>query len=179
MKKIKYFLPLVFFIVLGLFLLRGIQLDPHELPSPLIGKPVPSFLLPELSGERTLTPDDLKGRVFLLNVWATWCVSCKMEHPYLLQLARQGVVVIGLNYKDDRQKALQWLKDLGNPYAFNIADEEGRLGLDLGVFGAPETYLIDQQGIIRRKHVGVINDQVWETLGPAYLQLRDEKPHGP
>lgn len=174
MKKIKYFLPLLFFFVLGLFLLRGIELDPDELPSPLIGKTMPVFTLPELSTAKTLTQDDLKGRAVLLNVWATWCVSCKMEHPYLVQLARQGVVVIGLNYKDDRQQALSWLQELGNPYAFNITDVEGRLGLDLGVFGAPETYLIDKQGIIRHKHVGVLNDRVWATLGPAYQQLHDQ-----
>lgn len=173
MKKIKYFLPLLVFVFLGLFLLRGIKLDPDELPSPLIGQPVPAFRLPELSADKVLTVDDLKGKVILLNVWATWCVSCKMEHPYLLNLAKEGVIIVGLNYKDDKQQALQWLKELGNPYAFNIADAEGRLGLDLGVFGAPETYLIDKEGIIRHKHVGVINNQVWETLLPVYQKYHD------
>lgn len=174
MKKIKYFLPLLVFVLLGLFLLKGIGLDPDELPSPLIGKSVPAFTLPELSSGKSLTPDDLKGKVILLNVWATWCVSCKIEHPYLLQLTKEGVIIVGLNYKDDRGQALQWLKNLGNPYLFNISDMQGRLGLDLGVFGAPETYLIDKQGIIRHKHVGVINDHVWKTLRPIYQTLHDQ-----
>jgi len=171
MKKIKYFLPLLVFILVGLFLLRGIELDPEELPSPLIGKPVPAFLLHELSTEKILTEQDLKGQVFLLNVWATWCISCKIEHPYLLQLAQQGIVIIGLNYKDDKQKALEWLKHLGNPYALNILDLEGKLGLDLGVFGAPETYLVDKTGIIRHKHVGVMDERAWKTLAPVYQQF--------
>jgi len=174
MKKIKYFLPLLVFVLLGLFLLRGIELDPDELPSPLIGKSVPDFTLPELSTGKSLTPDDLKGKIVLLNVWATWCVSCKIEHPYLLQLAQDGIVIVGLNYKDDSEQAMQWLKNLGNPYAFNIVDMQGKLGLDLGVFGAPETYLIDKQGIIRHKHVGVINEHVWETLGPEYQKYHDQ-----
>jgi len=174
MKKIKYFLPLLIFCLLGLFLLKGIELDPDELPSPLIGNPTPSFTLPELSSEKILTAEDLKGRVILLNVWATWCVSCKIEHPYLLKLAQEGIVIVGLNYKDDKQQALKWLETLGNPYAFNIIDMDGKLGLDLGVFGAPETYLIDKQGIIRHKHVGVINERVWETLGPVYQKYHDQ-----
>lgn len=174
MKKIKYFLPLLVFALLGLFLLKGIDLKPDDLPSPLIGKPVPDFLLPELATEKSLTTDDLKGKVILLNVWATWCISCKMEHPYLLQLAQDGITIVGLNYKDDQDQALDWLKNLGNPYAFNILDIQGRLGLDLGVFGAPETYLIDKQGIIRHKHVGVIDDKVWETLRPLYQSLYDQ-----
>jgi len=171
MKKLKYFLPLLIFVLLGFFLLRGIELDPDELPSPLVGKPVPLFQLPELLTEKTLTPDDLKGRVVLLNVWATWCISCKIEHPYLLQLSEEGVIIIGLNYKDDRRQALLWLENLGNPYDFTIVDADGRLGLDLGVFGAPETYLIDKNGIIRHKHVGVINEQVWSNLKPIYQDL--------
>lgn len=174
MKKIKYFLPLLVFVSLGVFLLRGIELDPDELPSPLIGKPVPAFTLLELSSGKNLTSDDLKGKVILLNVWATWCVSCKMEHPYLLQLSKEGVMIAGLNYKDDNQQAIQWLEELGNPYIFNIVDAQGKLGLDLGVFGAPETYLVDTQGIIRYKHVGTLNERVWQDLQPLYQEL-----HGP
>jgi len=171
MKKIKYFLPLFVFLLVGLFLLRGIELDPDELPSPLIGKAIPPFSLPELSTGNLLTPEDLKGRVILLNVWATWCVSCKFEHPYLLKLAQDGVPIAGLNYKDYGDEARQWLTNLGNPYFLNIADKQGKLGLDLGVFGAPETYLIDREGVIRHKHVGVIDERVWESLRPLYTQL--------
>jgi len=151
-------------------LLRGIELDPTELPSPLIDKPFPDFQLQELRSGKALTAADLKGKAVLLNVWATWCVSCKMEHPFLLQLAKEGVVIVGLNYKDDSSQALLWLQNLGDPYVFNISDPQGKLGLDLGVFGAPETFIIDQQGIVRHKHVGVIDQRVWDTLAPIYRQ---------
>lgn len=117
-----------------------------------------------------------KGEVTLLNVWATWCISCRVEHPYLVDLAaNQGVRIIGLNYKDDSDEARKWLKNLHNPYQFSVVDADGRLGLDLGVFGAPETYVVDKQGIIQYKHVGVVDDRVWQAkLRPIVQQLRQQ-----
>jgi len=173
MDKLKYFLPLLMFAALGFFLMSGIGRDPEELPSPLIGKQVPVFFLPELSSGELLDSSALKGKVVLLNVWATWCVSCRIEHPYLLELQQQGVAIVGLNYKDDSVAARDWLKTLGNPYQLNLADTEGRLGLDLGVFGAPETFLIDREGIIRYKHVGVMDARSWADIEPLYRQLHD------
>lgn len=172
MQKLKFFLPLILFLALVVLFLRGLELDPTEMPSALIDKPVPAFSLPALHEDKLLTQQELAGEVTLLNVWATWCISCRAEHPMLNQLAEQGIRIVGLNYKDDRQKARQWLKDLGNPYAINIVDAQGKLGLDLGVFGAPETFLIDKQGVIRFKHVGVIDERVWrEILAPVYHSL--------
>lgn len=176
-KKIIYFLPVIFFIVLGVFLFRGISLDPSDMPSALIDKSVPIFSLPALAGDQQLSNTNLHGEVTLLNVWATWCVSCRMEHPYLLKLSQQGVRIAGLNYKDDNAKAVAWLHELGDPYVFTIADKTGNLGLDLGVFGAPETFLIDREGVIRYKRVGVIDERVWlEELQPIYQQLRATPP---
>jgi cytochrome c biogenesis protein CcmG/thiol:disulfide interchange protein DsbE len=172
MKKIIYFLPVIFFVVLGVFLFRGIRLDPSVVPSALIDKPIPPFLLPALDGSKQLTELDLRDKVILVNVWATWCVSCRMEHPYLLKLSREGVHIAGLNYKDDNTKAMAWLQELGNPYTINIADQKGSLGLDLGVFGAPETFLIDRSGIIRYKRVGVIDEHIWlDEIEPIYKKL--------
>lgn len=170
--RLKLFIPLILFGVLALFLFRGLSLDPKEMPSALINRPLPQFSLPALTQERLLTRKDVVGKVALLNVWATWCVSCRVEHPYLRQLADSGVPVYGLNYKDDDADAIRWLQELGNPYLFNIADRQGSLGLDLGVYGAPETYLLDVDGVIRYRHVGVVDENVWQTiLQPAYLEL--------
>jgi len=172
MKKLVYFLPIILFVILGIFLFRGIQLDPSEMPSALIDKPLPTFLLPTLDGTKNISDLDVRGKVTLINVWATWCVSCRMEHPYLLELTKQGVHIIGLDYKDDDIKAKQWIKELGNPYALIIADKTGSLGLDLGVFGAPESFLLDKNGIIRYKRVGVIDERVWrEEIQPVYETL--------
>ena len=172
MKKIIYFLPIILFIILGVFLFRGISLDPTEMPSALIDKPVPEFSLMAVDGKQKYTNADLRGEVTLLNVWATWCVSCRMEHPYLLKLSQQGVRIAGIDYKDDQLKALAWLQELGNPYAINIADQNGSLGLDLGVFGAPETFMVDRQGVIRYKRVGVIDERVWiDEMQPIYAAL--------
>lgn len=172
MQKVKFFLPLILFVGLAILFLRGLQLDPTDMPSALIDKPLPVFSLPALKEGVTITQNDLMGEVMLLNVWATWCVSCRAEHAMLNKLSSQGVKIIGLNYKDDSLKATRWLTDLGNPYAVTISDSEGTLGLDLGVFGAPETYMIDAQGIIRFKHVGVIDDRVWQTImAPVFHAL--------
>lgn len=170
MQRFKLFLPLLIFIPLALLLVKALQLNPQELPSALLDKPVPEFQLRSLQQpDKTLTRADLLGQKMLLNVWATWCPSCRVEHPWLLKLAReQGVRIVGLNYKDERNAALAWLQRFENPYVFNIYDVEGRLGLDLGVYGAPETFVVDSAGIIRFKHVGVINETVWqETLLPV------------
>lgn len=162
MQKLKFFLPLFIFALLALLFLRGLELDPQEMPSALIDKPVPAFKLPQLNSEAPVTEQSLLGKVYLLNVWATWCVSCKVEHPYLMLLAEQGVNIVGVNYKDDIGKAEAWLQKLGDPYLLNIIDANGKLGLDLGVFGAPETYVVDAKGIIRFKHVGIVDERVWQ-----------------
>lgn len=170
--RLKLFLPLFLFAVLALFLFRGLSLDPRELPSALIDRPVPAFRLPELGSGSMVGEDDLRGAVSLLNVWATWCVSCRVEHPYLRQLADSGVPIYGLNYKDEDAAALRWLAELGDPYRLNIVDREGSLGVDLGVYGAPETYLLDGDGVIRYRHVGVVDERVWQgVLRPLYEEL--------
>ena len=175
-SRLRLFLPLFLFTVLALFLFRGLSLDPKELPSALIDRPLPEFSLPDLASGDTRTRVNLTGEVGLLNVWATWCISCRVEHPYLVSLAESGVPVFGLNYKDEDAAALQWLQDLGDPYRFSVADREGTFGLDLGVYGAPETYLIDAAGIIRYRHVGVVDERVWqETLQPLYASLVGEQ----
>jgi cytochrome c biogenesis protein CcmG/thiol:disulfide interchange protein DsbE len=171
--RLKLFLPLFLFALLALLLFRGLFLDPSEMPSALIDRPLPAFNLPALGGEEQLSRDDVTGQVALLNVWATWCVSCRVEHPYLQQLADSGIPIYGLNYKDSDDAAQGWLDELGDPYRFNIADREGTLGLDLGVYGAPETYLLDASGVVRYRHVGVVNEDVWRTvLEPLYLELK-------
>lgn len=170
--RLKLFLPLFIFAVLALVLFRGLSLDPKELPSALIDQPLPPFSLPALGSTEILSEADIKGQPALLNVWATWCVSCRVEHPYLHQLAERGVAIYGINYKDDDAAAMRWLAELGDPYRANIADREGTLGLDLGVYGAPETYLVDAQGVIRYRHVGVVDERVWSgILQPIYQEL--------
>ena len=173
MSRLKLFLPLAIFGLLAGLFWRGLSLDPTAMPSALIDKPMPAFDLPLLLQPDTRqTQQALQGQVSLVNVWATWCVSCRVEHPYLVSLAQQGVNIIGLNYKDDTAAAQKWLQDLGNPYQFVIVDQDGRLGIDLGVFGAPETYLVDKRGMIRYRHVGVIDEKVWtETLLPLVQEL--------
>jgi len=169
-------LPLAIFLLVAVFLYRGLFLDPTELPSALIGKPLPSFSLPSVEDpQRLISAEDVKGKPALVNVWATWCVACKVEHPVLNKLAQQGVNIYGVNYKDDNAAAQKWLQDFHDPYQLNIRDEQGSLGLDLGVYGAPETFIVDKQGIIRHKYVGVIDERVWrEQLAALYQELVDE-----
>lgn len=172
MKNLKLFIPFGIFVVLALFLLKGLDKDPNELPSALIDRPVPAFSLPNLHEPKKLVDESLfQGHVSLLNVWATWCPSCRTEHPYLVELAGQGVRIIGMDYKDRDDQARQWLEKLGNPYEVTVVDAAGKLGVDLGVYGAPETYLIDDKGIIRAKHVGVLDQAVWSELGEQYRAL--------
>lgn len=175
MRRLLLLVPLGIFLGIALFLYRGLFLDPAELPSALIGKPFPAFSLAAVQGGKTLSEADLKGQPALVNVWATWCVACRVEHPLLNTLSEQGVVIHGINYKDDNAAARKWLVDFHDPYQLDIDDAKGSLGLDLGVYGAPETFLIDRQGIIRHKFVGVIDERVWrEQLAPLYQGLVDE-----
>ncbi len=177
MKRLLLFLPLMAFVILGLFLWKGLSLDPKKLPSALIDKPVPAFELPwlERPGQR-LTQEVFKGQVSLLNVWATWCPSCRTEHPFLMELAHdRNIPIYGIDYKDEAEAANQWFEDLGNPYVANIFDEQGSLGLNLGVYGAPETYIVDKNGIIRYRHVGPLNDAIWKSsLLPIFQQLAEQ-----
>ncbi len=172
-KRLILLLPLFLFLVLGGFLLRGLQLDPQAMPSALIDQPFPEFDLPVLGAQERTRRDLVTGEVALFNVWATWCASCRVEHPFFMELARRGVPIYGINYKDVDAGALQWLEELGDPYRLSIVDAEGSLGLDLGVYGAPETYVVDSEGIIRFRHVGVVDERVWrEVLEPIVQELR-------
>lgn len=166
MARWLLFIPLILFIGLGIFLYQGLSIDPTELPSALINKPFPDFKISNLKQpDKLLTKADFVGKPVLINVWATWCPSCREEHQQLLKMAQEHKVdIIGLNYKDERESALQWLQTLGDPYKFVIYDKDGMLGLDLGVYGAPETYLLDAKGIIKYRHVGVITEQDWQKL---------------
>jgi cytochrome c biogenesis protein CcmG/thiol:disulfide interchange protein DsbE len=178
-SRLKLFLPLLLFLGLALFLYRGLQLDPRELPSALIDKPLPEFALPTLEDGRVVTTAEVTGEVALFNVWATWCISCRVEHPYLQELAGRGVTIYGINYKDEDGAARRWLADLGDPYRLNIVDREGQLGIDLGVYGAPETYFVDAAGVIRYRHVGVIDERIWQgRLQAVYDQLVAGKEEG-
>ncbi|HAB54922.1 MAG TPA: DsbE family thiol:disulfide interchange protein, partial [Cellvibrionales bacterium] len=159
-SRIKLFIPLVVFVLLALVFLQlekrmiSGDYDPSMLPSALIGKPLPEFNLATLDNPNTvITSINLNNKAALLNVWATWCVSCRVEHAYLNTLAEKGITIFGLNYKDDQQKANQWLTRLGNPYQLNLFDVNGKLGLNMGVYGAPETYVLDANGIVRYRHV--------------------------
>ncbi len=175
MRRALLLIPLAIFLVVAVFLYRGLFLDPTELPSALIDKPFPAFSLPTVDGQSTLSEAVFKGKPSLVNVWATWCPTCREEHAMLNKLAQQGVTIHGINYKDDTAGAQRWLAQYGNPYQLNVSDVEGSLGLDLGVYGAPETFLVDRNGIIRHKYVGEINERVWrEQLAPLWAQLSEE-----
>lgn len=174
MRRALLLLPLLLFLGLGLLFFRGLSLNPQELPSALIDKPLPAFSLADLKQPQQLRSEaDLKGPA-LVNVWATWCPTCKAEHQMLNRLAQAGVTIYGINYKDDRAAAVRWLEDYLDPYQLNIADPEGSLGINLGVYGAPETFLIDARGVIRHKYVGAIDERVWrEELAPRYQALQE------
>lgn len=169
----KRLIPFAIFIVLVGFLAVGLKLNPREVPSPLIGKPAPAFKLPLLSDpSRQLSPADLRGKVWLLNVWASWCGSCRQEHEVFLGLAKQGIVPIyGMDYKDQPAAAQVWLERLGNPYVATVVDQDGRTGIDYGVYGVPETYVIDKNGVIRHKHTGPVTQ---ESLDQKILPLVKE-----
>ena len=170
----RYLIPLVLFGVLVVFLAIGLGRDPHEVPSPLINKAAPAFKLPQLKDpSKSFSAEEMRGRVWLLNVWASWCISCRDEHPLLIEYARGGAVPIyGLNYKDKPEDALAWLGELGDPYVLSVSDLDGRIGIDYGVYGAPETYLIDQQGVIRFKQIGPVTPDVWrKSILPLAQEL--------
>ena len=152
----RYLLPLIVFVLLVGFLAAGLSLNPREVPSPLIGKPAPAFSLPRLDAAgQTLSAQDLRGKVWVLNVWASWCAPCRQEHPLIAELAKSGgAPVYGLNYKDKPADATAWLGQLGNPYTATVSDVEGLVGIDYGVYGVPETFVIDKGGVIRLKHIG-------------------------
>ena len=160
----RYLAPLAIFLVIGVFFFVGLRLDPNYVPSALIGKPIPTFSLPSVTDpENLLTNDALAGRVSLVNVWGTWCVECRHEHGFLLELARDGVPIYGLNLKDERPAAIDWLNRLGNPYVTSGFDPEGKAAIDWGVTGAPETFLIDRDGTILHKHISPLTAQVWQS----------------
>ncbi|MDP0588676.1 MAG: DsbE family thiol:disulfide interchange protein [Candidatus Endonucleobacter bathymodioli] len=174
MKQWQLFLPLSLFLALCVLLYAGLFRGKTDiLPSPLLNQPLPEFhLATVLNKEKLVTSQDMIGEVALLNVWATWCFACKIEHPYLLELAKQGVPIYGVNYNDDLVEASSWLTQLDNPYRFSANDYQGSLSIDLGVYGPPETYLIDHEGVIRYKHTGIIDEKIWNTiLNPRYKTL--------
>jgi cytochrome c biogenesis protein CcmG/thiol:disulfide interchange protein DsbE len=170
--------PLLLFVGLAVLLGSRLGNDPTVLPSARLGKPMPEFRLASLAQpEKILGTADLKGDVLVLNVWATWCISCQVEHPVLMRMAEEGVPIVGVNYKDYRESALKYLELHGDPFRFTIFDEKGDLGLDLGVYGAPETYLLDREGRIRYRMVGVLDPQKWETdLKPRFVALQQGRP---
>ena len=180
MRRVQLFLPFLLFIIAALFfywLIERIEhgdYHPESLPSARLNQPLPAFSMPELNNpEQLITATNLTGQPALINIWATWCPSCYAEHRYLNQLAEQGVPIYGVNYKDNPAAARQWLQQYGDPYRLNILDQYGRLGLDLGVTGAPETYVIDRTGIIRLRHQGPLDERVWEeSFAPLWQQLQ-------
>lgn len=174
MSKLKFYLPVFGFIVVGIALWRGLYLDPKTLPSMLIDKPMPAFQLMTVDGKE-VTNEDLPEQIFLLNVWGSYCLPCLIEHPTLMRLSEEGEIpVIGVNYRDRQDLSLNWLQENGDPFAFSVLDEDGRFGIDLGVYGAPETYLVDSNGVIRFRHVSVLDETVWqEQFLPAIAELRN------
>lgn len=169
----RFLIPLVLFLVLAGFLAAGLGLSPREVPSPLVGRMAPAFNLPTLAGAR-FSPADMKGRVWLLNVWASWCVSCLQEHPVLMELARSAEVpLVGLDYKDAGADARRWLAQQGDPYQLSVSDTDGRVGIDYGVYGVPETYVIDKAGAIRYKRIGPLTAEVLQsTVLPLVRELQ-------
>lgn len=174
MKNLKFLLPLGVFLGLVAFLAAGLRLDPREVPSPLIGKHAPSFSLTRLDDPHVVVRrEDLLGQVWMLNVWASWCAACRLEHPMLLALAQRRLLpVYGLNYKDDRVAGQAWLARFGDPYAASLFDPDGRAGIEWGVYGVPETFIIDRAGLVRFKHVGPLTSEVIRTrVEPLVRQL--------
>lgn len=173
--KLKALIPLILFAVLVGFLAVGLRLDPREVPSPLVNKPAPAFKVAQLEQpELQFSPEDLKGKVWMLNVWASWCVACRQEHPVLMDFARAQIApLIGLDYKDQRKDALGVLKRSGNPYDIIAFDADGRVGIDYGVYGVPESYVIDKAGVIRYKHIGPITaEALQKTIIPLINELK-------
>jgi len=177
--KARYLIPLAVFAVLVVFLAIGLSLDPRKVPSPLIDQPAPAFNLPRLHvSDKTFSPQDQAGRIWLLNVWASWCGACRVEHPLLVEFSKQhqDIPIVGLNYKDEEVAAKGWLRSLGDPYRFSVVDQKGLAGIDWGVYGVPETFLIDTNNIIRYKVIGPVTRKIIdEELLPRIRRLRGEK----
>ncbi len=172
---VRYLVPLAIFAVLSVFLFIGLSLNPREVPSPFINKPAPDFQLQNLHAMNELFSNkDMKGQVWLLNVWASWCVACRQEHPILVEMARRGEVPLyGLNYKDAPSQAKRWLEEHGNPYKLSAVDYEGKVGIDYGVYGVPETFIIDKQGVIRHKVIGPISvPELQNCVMPVVNELK-------
>lgn len=165
MKSLRFFIPLLALGALVIFLGAGLKLNPKEVPSPLIGKPSPQFNLPRLDNAAThIRREDMLGKVWMLNVWASWCVACREEHPLLVEFSRKKLLPIyGLNYKDDRNAGLKWLGNFGNPYDASLFDQDGRVGIDFGVYGVPETFIMDREGVVRFKQIGPLTPEVIRT----------------
>lgn len=181
MKIMIRLIPLVLFLLLGILLYRGLSLDPQSMPSALIGKKFPAFTLTQLTNaDVTLQKADFKPGIKLVNVWATWCPSCKYEHPFLVKIAKDSrFSLYGINYKDERNAAQQWLKYYENPYQFSVFDDAGKLGLELGVFGAPETFVVDHNDVIRKRFAGVLEPKVWQReFLPLINTIEDEMAQG-
>ena len=178
MSRASLFIPLALFLVIVGFGYAGFQLnDPHKLPSALLDRPFPAFSAPVLGDEaRVVTREDLLGAPVLVNVWATWCPTCLAEHGELIRIREEyGIRIVGVNYKDDARKAMQWLQRHGDPYEFNLMDLDGSLGIELGVYGAPETFLLDAGGTIRYKRVGDVNPRIWrDEIAPVLAQINAE-----
>lgn len=174
MSKIGWrLIPIILFVLLSIFLWRGLSLNPRDLPSAQLGKPLAEFTLPQLHHPDLLfSSGQIREQVVLLNVWASWCAACTDEQVFMLQLAREGVPIYGLNYKDRAEDALQWLAQWGNPYKLVVQDRDGKVAIDLGVYGAPETFVVDKKGIIRYRHAGVMNQELWQKeIKPLMKQL--------
>jgi cytochrome c biogenesis protein CcmG/thiol:disulfide interchange protein DsbE len=174
----RFLIPLIVFLLLSVFLAIGLTRDPHEVPSPLVGKPAPVFTLSRLDDpQRQFGSEQLKGEVSLLNVWASWCTACRQEHEVLLALAGRGSVPLyGLNYKDERDAGLGWLQRFGNPYRISVSDPDGKVGMNWGVYGVPETFVIDKRGVIRYKQIGPVTEDVLEgVLLPLIRRLQAEE----
>lgn len=175
----RFLLPFAVFLAIGAALMAGLRRDPHELPSALIGKPAPAFELPVLEADgRTVRASDMRGKVWMLNVWASWCAPCQLEHPLLVDFARRTQVpVVGLNYKDKPEAARAWLQRLGNPYSATLVDPQGRTGIDFGVYGVPETFVIDREGIVRYRQAGPLTAEALEQrVLPLLRQLDKGRP---
>jgi cytochrome c biogenesis protein CcmG/thiol:disulfide interchange protein DsbE len=175
MRALRYLIPLAVFLVLAAFFAAGLLHDPREVPSPFIGKPAPDFRLARLhDAGKTFGPADMRGKVWLLNVWASWCVTCRVEHPLLVRMAKErSVPIVGLDYKDKRDDGLQWLERRGDPYDLSVCDDDGKVGIDYGVYGVPETFVIDREGVIRYKQIGAITPEALEkTILPLVRKLQ-------
>lgn len=174
MRSLRFLIPVVLFSAIAWFLLKGLERDPRQVPSPLIGKPAPEFSLPLLKGDGNWSPQSLRGQVWMLNVWGSWCAACQIEHPLLNELARnKTVTMVGLAWKDKRDDSLKWLDRFGDPYSVVISDLEGRAAIDWGVYGAPESFVIDKQGVIRYKQIGPFTpDIIRDELLPLLKRLQ-------